>query len=277
MASEASTHSTDRVGFVGLGSQGAPMAMRIIDEGFPTTVWARRSETLAPFLSTNASIAETPAGLGASADVLCVCVVDDAGVDDVLRGPKGALAAMKPGGVVVIHSTVHPETCRRLQADFPDVNIIDAPVSGGGDKAAARELVVMCGGPAASIERCRPILDSFANPLIHLGGLGCGQEAKLLNNAVFTAHLAIAADAFAAAARRGLDPQALTAVLTGGSGRSFALDVLSPRGGNLAEFGALAGPLLAKDVGILADLEPDSIIVEVAEYAVRAMNQSNGD
>jgi len=277
MGDEASTHSTDRVGFIGLGSQGAPMAMRIIDEGFPTTLWARRSETLAPFSSTGAAIAETPADLGASADVLCVCVVDDVGLDEVLRGPDGALATMNPGGVVVIHSTVHPETCRRLQTDFPDVTVIDAPVSGGGDRAAARELVAMCGGPEASIERCRPILESFANPLIHLGGLGCGQEAKLLNNAVFTAHLAIAADAFAAAARGGLDPHALAAVLTGGSGRSYALDVLSPRGGNLAEFGALAGPLLAKDVGILADLDPDSLIVDVAEHAVRAMTHANDD
>ena len=80
-----------RVGFVGLGSQGAPMARRIIDAGFPTTLWARRAASLEPFADTAAAIAATPAELGAACDVLCLCVVDDAGVEEVLRGPDGAL------------------------------------------------------------------------------------------------------------------------------------------------------------------------------------------
>ena len=77
-----------RVGFVGLGSQGAPMARRIVEAGYPTTLWARRPETLEPFADTAATTVATPAELGAASDVLCVCVVDDAGVDEVLRGPR---------------------------------------------------------------------------------------------------------------------------------------------------------------------------------------------
>ena len=138
-----------RVGLVGLGSQGAPMARRIIDAGFPTTLWARRAESLEPFGDTPAAVATSVAELGAAADVLGVCVVDDAGVDEVLRGPDGALDAMAAGAIVVVHSTVHPTTCLRLQEDFPAIHVIDAPVSGGGPKAAPRERVVLGGGPAA--------------------------------------------------------------------------------------------------------------------------------
>ena len=86
-----SADRTTRVGFVGLGSQGGPMARRIVDAGFPTTLWARRAASLEPFGDTAASVAATPAELGAASDVLGVCVVDDAGVDEVLRGPEGAL------------------------------------------------------------------------------------------------------------------------------------------------------------------------------------------
>src|SRR5689334_25103829 len=130
------------------------MARRIVDSGFPTTLWARRAATLEPFSDTGATIASSPAELGAASDVLCVCVVDDAGVDEVLRGPDGALGAMAEGSVVVLHSTVHPATCVRLQDDFPAIHVLDAPVSGGGHKAAARELLVMVGGPADVVERC---------------------------------------------------------------------------------------------------------------------------
>jgi 3-hydroxyisobutyrate dehydrogenase len=119
-----------RVGFVGLGSQGAPMARRIVDAGFPTTLWARRPATLEPFADSAAAVAANPAELGAACDVLGVCVVDDTGVDEVLRGPDGALASMGDGSVVIVHSTVHPATCLRLQEDFPHLHVLDAPVSG---------------------------------------------------------------------------------------------------------------------------------------------------
>ena len=101
-----------RVGFVGLGSQGGPMAQRIIEDGFKTTLWARRKESLEPYDGTGAHYAIDRRALGAASDVLCVCVIGDDDVDEVLRGDEGALAGMKSGGIVVVHSTVHPDTCR---------------------------------------------------------------------------------------------------------------------------------------------------------------------
>ncbi len=262
-----------RVGFVGLGSQGAPMARRIIQAGYPTTLWARRPESVEPFADTAASIAATPAELGAASDILGICVVDDAGVDQVLRGPDGALAAMADGSVVVIHSTVHPRTCARLAEDHPRLHVVDAPVSGGGHKAAEGKLLVMVGGQGDAVDRCRPVLETFGDPIVHVGPLGAGQEAKVLNNTMFTAQLALAAEIFELAAARDLDRQAMATILAGGSGRSYAADVVAGSGFDLGGLGALAGELLAKDVGILVDHAgvADSVLLAAADAALGRM------
>jgi 3-hydroxyisobutyrate dehydrogenase len=262
-----------RVGFVGLGSQGGPMARRIIEDGFPTTLWARRPESLKPFDGTSAVYAADRRALGAASDVLCLCVIGDDDVDEILRGNQGALAGMAPGGIVVIHSTVHPDTCRRLQCDHTDLHFVDAPVSGGGHLAVAKQLLVMVGGDDEVVDRCRPILDTFANPLVHLGGLGAGQTAKLLNNALFAAHLGVAASTFSVAADLGVDLDALTEVLSTGSGRSYAAQVIANSGHGLSAMADLAGRLLAKDVGILEDLVGCECreLVQVARATITAM------
>ena len=260
-----------RVGFVGLGSQGGPMARRIAEDGFPTTLWARRPESLLPFDDTPAEPAANLRELGAASDVLCVCVVADADVDQVLRGDDGAVAGMSPGGIVVVHSTVHPDTCRRLQADHPRLHFLDAPVSGGGHMAEARQLLVMVGGPTEVLDRCRPVLATFADPLLHLGALGAGQEAKLLNNVLFTAQLGLVADVFELARARDLDPTAVATVLAHGSGRSYAAEVVARAG--IEAMGQVAGPLLAKDVGIFAEIAAPTggPLIGAARSALRAM------
>jgi len=268
----------ERVGFVGLGSQGGPMARRIVDAGFPTTLWARRPESLEPFADTTVAVAATPAELGAAVDILGVCVIDDAGVDDVLRGADGALSSMAAGSVVIVHSTVHPETCIRLQADFPDLHVLDAPVSGGGHKAAEGALLVMVGGADDIVERCRPVLGTFGDPVLRLGPLGTGQEAKLLNNAVFAAQLALANEVFALAQARGLDQHAVATILASGSGRSYAAEVVAGSGFDVEALAPFAGDLLAKDVGILVDRAglDDTVLLAAADRALERMGVPRG-
>jgi 3-hydroxyisobutyrate dehydrogenase-like beta-hydroxyacid dehydrogenase len=250
------------------------MARRVIEDGFPTTLWGRRPETLKPFDGSGAACAADRRALGAASDVLCICVIGDADVDEVLRGDAGALAGMEAGGIVVIHSTVHPDTCRRLQTDFPHLHFVDAPVSGGGHMAAAKALLVMVGGEDDAVARCRPVLDAFANPFVHLGRLGAGEAAKLLNNSLFTAQLGLAASAFSVAGALGVDPGALAEVLSNASGRSYAAEVVAGSGHSLSVIAELAGPLLAKDVGILADVvgqgRPE--LVRAASATINAMD-----
>jgi 3-hydroxyisobutyrate dehydrogenase-like beta-hydroxyacid dehydrogenase len=265
-----------RVGFIGLGSQGAPMARRIVEAGYPLTIWARRAATVEPFKDTAASVASTPAELGAASDIVGICVVADADVEDVLLGSDGVIAGMAPGGIVAIHSTIHPDSCRRLadQASEVGVAVIDAPVSGGGGAAAERKLLVMAGGEQERIARCRPVFETYSDPVIHLGPIGSGQVAKLLNNLVFTAQIAVALETYSLGSGLGLDRAALAQVLANGSGGSRAASILAYANFDLSGLRAVAAPLLRKDVGLMVDVARDQPVSEptaLMELARRAL------
>lgn len=269
-----------RVGFIGLGSQGGPMARRIVDAGYPTTLWARRPASLEPYADTAAKVAASPAELAAASDLVCLCVVSDADVEEVLTGEQGVLSGLAEGGVIAIHSTVHPDTCRRLaeRAAAQGVTLIDAPVSGGGPAAAEGRLLVMAGGDAGTVERCRPVFATYADPVVHLGDLGSGQVTKLLNNLLFTANLATAASTLALGQALGVDPQRLGQVITNGSAGSFALSRVVDAGGTLARLATHAGPLLRKDVGLVAELAdaacaPRGPVLDAADATLSIMNQ----
>jgi 3-hydroxyisobutyrate dehydrogenase len=266
------------VGFIGLGSQGAPMARQIAEAGFPTTLWARRPASLEPFADTAAKIAESPAALAASSDLVCLCVVGDADVEEVTRGENGVLAGLKPGGVIAIHSTVHPKTCHELaeRAGAQGISVIDAPVSGGAPAVAERRLLVMVGGDIDVVERCRPVFETYANPIVHVGDLGSGQTTKLLNNLLFTANLGTAATALALGEALGVLPDRLTDVISRGSGNSFALNALGGDTGGLDRLAGLAGTLLQKDVRLIADLAsaaavPGGAVLETADTTLTLM------
>jgi 3-hydroxyisobutyrate dehydrogenase len=236
------------VGFVGLGSQGGPMARRIVEAGFPLLLWARRPETLAPYRDTSAQFVGDLAELGARSDHVGVCVVDDAGVREVVGT---LLSAMRAGSRIAIHSTIHPDTCIALakQAAERAVAVIDAPVSGGGGGAAAGTLTVMVGGDAAAVAAARPVFETFGGLIAHLGGVGAGQFAKLVNNSLMAANMALADAALGAGAALGLDRAALIELVKASSGRSYGFEVRA-RLPDIAMFGHGA-KLLAKDVGLL--------------------------
>ena len=261
------------------------MARRIIGAGYPVTLWARRPATLEPFADTAAKAAGSPAELAAASDLVCICVVSDADVEEVLAGEHGVLAGMERkgggevGGVVAVHSTVHPYTCQRLAeaAATRGVRMIDAPVSGGGPAAAAGRLLVMAGGEADTVEFCRPVFATYGDPVVHLGPLGSGQITKLLNNLLFTANLGTAAGTLGLGKAFGIDPGRLADVICHGSGSSFALERITDAGGTLDRIAAHAGPLLAKDVRLMADVAAAAgvlggTVLTTADAALALMN-----
>jgi 3-hydroxyisobutyrate dehydrogenase-like beta-hydroxyacid dehydrogenase len=255
MSSAAKPTPKPVVGFVGLGSQGGPMARRIVEAGFPLVLWARRAEALAAYADTAARTALDLDDLGAHCDIVAICVVDDAGVRQVF---DAVLPAMRPGTRVIIHSTIHPDTCKTLAAEAAalGVALVDAPVSGGGPGAAAGTLTVMVGGAEADVAAVRPVFETFSGLIAHLGGVGAGQLAKLVNNAQMAANMAIADAGLGAAAALGLDRAAYVDLVKASSGRSFGFDVRA-RLPDVALFGHGA-KLLEKDVGLLsAVLEND--------------------
>ena len=261
-----------RVGFVGLGDQGAPIAQRIVGAGFECAVWARRAEALDPFRDGPARIAASLRDLGEGLDLLGTCVFDAAGARQVLFGPDGAAAAMPRGSVIAVHSTVSPAEIREIAAEAADLGlrVLDAPVSGGAIKAARGELVTMVGGDARTLSECRPVFATFASQIVHLGDVGAGQKAKLINNAMLTAHIAVAADAFTLAAQLGLDRAALADVLRTGSGRSFGAEMVAATSGpQLAA--SQARPTLSKDVALLAELiagNSPSVLLSVSQHLI---------
>jgi 3-hydroxyisobutyrate dehydrogenase len=269
-----------RVGFIGLGSQGAPMARRIAEAGFPLTLWARRPETLQPFGDTMASTAASPAALAEVSSIVCICVTGDEDVRQVAEGPDGVLSGLPADGMVMVHSTVHPETCIRLHRLGAErgLAVLDAPVSGGGPAAAQGSLLVMVGGDVGHVERARPVLSTFGNPILHLGAIGAGQTAKLVNNLMFTAQLALSLEAFALVAELGLDGAAMGQVFERGSGASRAATMVSSPGFDLGGLGRIAGPLLRKDVRLLTDvvqrrrISPPESVVTLADRCLRRLD-----
>jgi 3-hydroxyisobutyrate dehydrogenase len=267
-----------RVGFIGLGSQGGPMARAIVDAGFDTTLWARRPASLEPYSDTAAKVAGSPAELGAASDLVCLCVVGDADVEEVLGGDDGVLAGMSDGGIIAIHSTVHPDTCRKLAeaAATKGVSVIDAPVSGGGGAAADHQLVVMVGGDREVVERCRPVFETYGDPVVHLGPLGSGQVTKLLNNLLFSANLGNAKSALTLGEALGVDPTSFAEVIARSSGTSKALSSIAALGGSIETLASLAGALLQKDVRHVVDIAETAgaspgVVLDAADAALTMM------
>ena len=241
-----------RVGFIGLGSQGAGMAQRMVLQGIEVTLWARRPETLEQF-GPHATVAEHPRALGEASDIVGICVTDGTAVREVTLGPTGVLAGMAPGSILALHSTIGTDDCWAIAdaAAATGVRVIDAPVSGGGAAAVAGRLTVYVGGPADAVADARPVLESYGDPVLYLGPLGSGLRTKFLNNALVAAHFALAHDALALGGALGLDVDALGDALRHGSGRSFSLEVFV----GLKTFDAIAdqvGPIMAKDVDLFA-------------------------
>jgi len=220
----------DRVGFVGLGDIGAPIARRIRAAGFPTVLWARRASALDAF--PDFARAATPSALGAACDVVGICVFDDAGLREVLLGTDGVLAGMARGGAVLIHSTASVQVCAEIaEAAAPrGVAVLDAPVSGARGGAEAGTLTVMVGGDQDAYERVLPVLRSFGSDVHLLGPLGSGQAMKALNNVLFFATGRLAALAVETGEALGMDADVVAAVLRMGSARSFALELMVDRG-----------------------------------------------
>lgn len=223
----------------------------MIDAGFATTLWARRAESLDPYRDTSALFADTIEDVGAAADHVGICVVND---DDVREVCGRLIPAMKAGGLIAVHSTIHPDTCRAVASHAAEkgIHVIDAPVSGGSPAAEAGVLTLLLGGDEAAIAKAMPVFQTFGKLIVRLGDVGAGQHVKLINNALLAANLGLAHVAVEAGKALGVDRASLTELLLASSGRSFALEVIS-RMESPQSF-RHGGALLRKDLDLLSEL-----------------------
>ena len=216
-----------RVGFIGLGTMGLPMALNVARSGHPLTVFDVQEAPVREAVALGATAAGTVEDLGAASDVVLVAVVDDAQVEGVLLGTDGpgVFGTAAPGTVVVVHSTINPRTCRRLAALAGErgLHFLDGPISGGPMGAREGTLAIMVGGEAAALAIARPVLDTMSRRVFHLGDTGMGEVAKVANNVVLAIALEAVHEGLSLARDAGIDEEVMLEVLRTSTGDSWAV------------------------------------------------------
>lgn len=271
-----------RVAAIGLGTMGLPMFGRLVDAGHDVVgcdLDPSRVDAL------GAGRAETPAEAAAGADVVLLSLPSAAAVTEVVLGARGVRAGAAPGSLLVDLSTSPPSLARRVAAECPALDVLDAPVSGGPRGAADATLTIMVGGAEAAFERARPLLASLGALVVHVGGHGAGQAAKLCNNLIAGATMAAIAEACAIAVREGIDPGVLYELLTASTGDSRVLRTRFPLHGvedthpaSQAYAPLFALDLIAKDLGFALDLADEHRLeAPVAEAALGAYRAAQRD
>ncbi|NEM90941.1 NAD(P)-dependent oxidoreductase [Galbitalea soli] len=250
-----------RVGFIGLGVMGAPMARNILraegvqDAGL--TITARRRESVAELLDSGARWAASSREVAAASDVILLMLPDLPQLESVLAGPDGLLAGVEGPVILCIGSTSSPDGVREVGARLSEktaglVTVLDTPVSGGEDGAIAGTLSVMVGGSPADFEVARPVLAAVGNPVL-LGPLGAGEVAKACNQMIVAATVLAWGEACVIAERSGLDVGALLELLSGGYAGSRVLETRRSRFVNKDYRPSGAARYMVKDLGFAMD------------------------
>jgi len=276
--------STDeRLGYIGLGNQGAPMAKRLVEWPGGLVVFDVRTESMTPLAELGATLADTVADV-AAADVISVTVLTDAQVRDVVA----ELAEhAKPGTIVAIHSTIEPDTAAELADRLRPrgIHIVDAPVSGGAGAAAKGELAVMVGADDDAYERVKPVFKQWASMVVRAGEPGAGTRMKLARNMLTFIGFAAACEAQKLAAAAGIDLQKLGRVVrhsdaqSGGPGAIMVRDDTSPLAPDhfLYDMFVHTRGLAEKDLGLALGLgEATGVQLPLAEIALRDLADGLG-
>jgi 2-hydroxy-3-oxopropionate reductase len=221
----------ERVGFIGLGIMGRPMALNVLRAGWDLAVHARRPESMEPLAAAGAATCASPAEVARHADIIFTMVADTADVEQVILGPGGGIDGASPGAVLVDMSTISPAVTRTIAARLRErgLAMLDAPVSGGEAGAIAGTLSIMVGGAAEVFDRVRPLFAAMGRNIVHVGGSGAGQVCKSCNQIVVGATIVGVAEAILLARASGVDPARVREALLGGFAASRILEVHGQR------------------------------------------------
>lgn len=246
-----------RVGMIGLGAMGLPMARNVMKAGFPLTVWARRPESADAIREEGAGWADSPAELARRSDVIVLAVTNSPDVQELVTGKNGILEGAADGSIIVDMSTIAPSVSRSLAATAKErgVHFLDAPVSGGTQGAEAGALAIMVGGEQAAFEKIRPVLEAVGKNIFHVGPSGSGEVIKLVNNILVGVIAAATAEAFVLGTKAGADVETMAQVVGVSAGASWQLANQFP----LRAFSGTFKPgfmtdLLQKDLALALDL-----------------------
>lgn len=253
-----------KVGFIGLGDQGGPMAVAIAEAGHELHAWARREASFNAIAGAKCVRHAELSSLVRDVEIVALCLRDDGDVWQILD-EQGLRGQLRRGQLLVNHGTGDPGENRRIAASLDSIGVVflDAPVSGGRPGAVTRSLTTLIGGPSEAVARCRPTFESFSSMVAHMGPIGMGQTTKLLNNALTMTNLKNAVDVFDFAASIGIDIPRLQEVILASSGASAILKAIGAQI-DIPAAEHLQG-LMRKDIEHFADamrslkLDPDSV------------------
>lgn len=244
-----------RVGYIGLGLMGKPMARNILKAGFPVVVHNRSRAAVEELVAMGATAALTPAEVAAQVDVVFTNLPDSPDVEKVALGENGIMDGAHAGLIYVDNSTIKPATARHIAARLSErgVQFLDAPVSGGKIGAEQATLTIMVGGSAEALEEVRPILEAMGKTITHVGDIGAGQIAKAANQIMVAAQMVAMGELLIFAQKAGADPRKVVEAIRGGAAQCWTLDVKPQRlfaGNRTAQFKA---HMQSKDMGIIME------------------------
>jgi len=198
-----------RVGFIGLGNMGQPMAERVVQNGFDLAVYELRKGPLEALKKLGARVVRSSKEIGELSDIIITMVFDSKQTETVILGPEGVLAGANPGSLIIIGSTVSPTSCRKIQEICAPkgVDLICAPVTGGPRGAAAGTLTIMVDGDPRLLEKARPVLQAMGKEIFHFGKLGSAQIVKAAKNLISNSQYIAINEAVAMVTRAGMDTE----------------------------------------------------------------------
>ena len=244
-----------RVGYIGLGTMGAPMAMNILKAGFPLTVFNRTPSKATLLLEAGAYWAETPAEVASRTEIVFTNLSDTPDVMQILFGANGVIEGAHPGMILIDNSTIKPAASREIYQRFLEVGVspLDAPVSGGDIGAKNGTLAIMVGGDADALEKAMPVLEAIGKKITHVGDAGAGQVAKAANQIMVAAQMVAEAELMVFTQKSGVDVARVIEAIKGGAAQCWTLDVKPQRllAGNRTP--GFKSSLQAKDLNIVID------------------------
>ena len=220
-----------RIGFIGLGSMGKPMATNILKAGFSLTVYDIREEPLVEMEKIGANMATSLKELGKKSDVVVVMVLNYPQIKQILTPPEGLLGGMRPGTTIIVTSTISPLEIMEVEkmASQQEVTVVDSAVSGGHERAVEGTLVLMVGAGEKAFKENKPLLKAMGKHIYHTGGVGKGQTAKMINQVLVAAHQVAAAEALVMAKKLGMDLKVLHEIISNSLGDSAVWRMFGPR------------------------------------------------
>ena len=247
--------STLRLGYIGLGLMGKPMAQNLLKAGFPLVVHNRSRQKVEELVSQGACAAESPREVAERSDVVFTNLPDTPDVLKVVLGDNGVLSGAHPGLIYVDNSTIKPAASREIYQRLAEVGVqsLDAPVSGGDVGAQQGTLSIMVGGDADALEKVAPAFQALGKTITHIGGPGAGQVAKACNQIMVAAQMLAMGELMIFAQKAGADPEKVVGAVRGGAAQCWTLDVKPQRllAGNRAP--GFRSSLQSKDLNIVME------------------------